>query len=104
MHVWMQRNAHPMKRVFRPHLTEKKAHSVSEKAPERAEAREVYGHPCPISRKKVYVLSLRRHKGARKLFGSVCKLFERAHAQRAGGILAYRSVGVAPILFFNSSM
>ena len=37
---------------------------------------------------------------ARKLFGYACKLFERAHAQRAGGILAYRSVGVAHILFF----
>ena len=30
--------------------------------------------PCPISRKEVYVLILRRHQRDEKLFGSLCKL------------------------------
>ena len=60
-----------------PHLTEESARSESEKAPESWEALKVHTRPCPISQKKFYVLSLRRHQRAGKLFGSVCKLFER---------------------------
>ena len=39
-------------------------------------------HPCPISRKKVYVLMRRRHQRDKKIFGILCKLVGGTVANR----------------------
>ena len=61
-----------------PHLTEESVRSESEKAPESWETLGLQARPFPISRRHVYILSLREHYKAGRLFGSVCDLFEQA--------------------------